>query len=942
MNKDFIININSKTSDFICVNRFNGVDGENLQGNIIFNLSEEITGIGRVEVKSGCESFIVSEVERDGTKFTMPIKSNLLNNEYLSLQLVITQSVDNNEVAIFKSKMIYLKVNKSINAESEEPSVYIQWIDIANQKLAQVDNVNAEMTENQDGDIVISITDKNGTTNTETIDIQSKINTHNLDETSHPSLVQRISNLEQNGGGSSGGGSSDADINNAINQHNTSNSSHQDIRNSINTNISSAINQHNSSNSAHTDIRENITSAVNTHNSSSSAHSNVVTRVSDIESLIPSGASSSNQLADKNYVDTEIANIPSSGGGSGSSDITTSDVEQMISDHNSSSTAHSDIRSEITTDISSHNESSSAHSDIRQAITTDISTHNSSDTAHGDIRQAITDDISAHNSSSSAHSDIRTDITNITNKMSTNATPLNRLIDKDYVDNKFATLDISTDINSAVSTHNSDSTAHESIRTSITNISDKISSNASSSNKLQDKSYIDTSISNAVTAHNTDTTTSHTDIRSDISDINDKITSSASSSNKLIDKSYVDTKVTELNNAINSIDYSDDISTAVSNHNSSNSAHSDIRDSISNLSSTVSGIDVAGSISTHNSSVTAHSDIRSDISDLSTAVNSIDVAGAISTHNSSSTAHSDIRSSISDIEDLIPTQASTSNQLADKSFVNSSISTSTSNFIGTFTSLTDLQNYSGTVTTNDYAFVEGVDSDNNPQYNRYKYNGTQWVFEYTLNNSSFTSSQWNAINSGITSSDVTAIGNKYVKPSGGIPSTDMTSEVQTTLGNVSTISTNLSTHTGTKVDSSNGVHNIRFNDSKLQYKNSSNEWVDMARLYSAGTGISISSSGAISGNYSAGTGISISNGTISGNYSAGTGISISNGTISGNYSAGTGVSISNGTISANLNAGTGISISGNTISGNYTGGTGISISNGVISLDLTSAENEGY
>lgn len=902
MNKDFIININSKTSDFICVNSFNGVDGENLQGNIIFNLSEEITGIGRVEVRSGCESFIVSEVERDGTKFTMPIKSNLLNNEYLSLQLVITQSVDNNEVAIFKSKIIYLKVNKSINAESEEPSVYIQWIDIANQKLAQVDNVNAEMTENQDGDIEISITDKNGVTNTETIDIQSKINTHNLDETSHPSLVQRIEYLEQNGGGSSGGGSSDTDINNAINQHNISSSSHQDIRGLIvqaNNNSTSKVSEHNSSNTAHSDIRNDISS---------------------INGLIPSTASSSNKLVDKNYVDTEISNA-SIGGGGGSSDITTSDVEQMISDHNSSSTAHSDIREAITTDISSHNESSSAHSDIRQAIT---------------------DDISAHNSNSSAHSDIRTDITNITNKMSTNATPLNRLIDKDYVDNKFANLDFSNDINSAISTHNSDSTAHESIRTSITNISDKISSNASSSNKLQDKSYIDTSISNGIAEHNTDTTSSHTDIRSDISDINDKITSSASSSNKLIDKNYVDTKVTELNGAIGNIDVSGDISTAISTHNNSNLAHSDIRGSISDLSTTVNAIDVSGAISTHNSSSSAHSDIRGDISDLSTTVNGIDVAGSISTHNSSTTAHSDIRSSISDIEDLIPTQASTSNQLADKSFVNSSISTSTSNFIGTFTSLTDLQNYSGTVTTNDYAFVEGLDSDNNPQYNRYKYNGTQWIFEYTLNNSSFTSNQWNAINSGITSSDVTAISNKYVKPSGGIPSTDMTSEVQTTLGDVSTISTNLSTHTGTKVDTSNGVHNIRINDGKLQYKNSSNEWVDISRLYSAGTGIAISSSGVISGNYSAGNGISISNGTISGNYSAGTGISISNGTISGNYSAGTGVSISNGTISTNLTAGNGISISGNTISGNYTGGTGISISNGVISLDLTSAENEGY
>ena len=44
------------------------------------------------------------------------------------------------------------------------------------------------------------------------------------------------------------------------------------------------------------------------------------------------------------------------------------------------------------------------------------------------------------------------------------------------------------------------------------------------------------------------------------------------------------------------------------------------------------------------------------------------------------------------------------------------------------------------------------------QIDKYKYNGTSWVYEYTLNNSSFTSDQWAAINSGITSSLVTQIG----------------------------------------------------------------------------------------------------------------------------------------------------------------------------------------
>ena len=108
-------------------------------------------------------------------------------------------------------------------------------------------------------------------------------------------------------------------------------------------------------------------------------------------------------------------------------------------------------------------------------------------------------------------------------------------------------------------------------------------------------------------------------------------------------------------------------------------------------------------------------------------------------------------------------------------FVNSSIATATANFLGTL-SLTDLGLQYGatnaqisaalgtytwpagvTPTNNDYCFV----SINNPsttavdEYRRFKFDGTDWKYEYTLNNSSFTQAQWNAINSGITLGKVT-------------------------------------------------------------------------------------------------------------------------------------------------------------------------------------------
>ena len=96
------------------------------------------------------------------------------------------------------------------------------------------------------------------------------------------------------------------------------------------------------------------------------------------------------------------------------------------------------------------------------------------------------------------------------------------------------------------------------------------------------------------------------------------------------------------------------------------------------------------------------------------------------------------KNNIASIDGMIPSQASSSNKLADKNFVNSSIATNTANFIGTFNSVAELEAYSGTVTNNDYAFVVGTDSDGNTIYDRYKYTTAttpaSWVYEYTLNN----------------------------------------------------------------------------------------------------------------------------------------------------------------------------------------------------------------
>lgn len=113
--------------------------------------------------------------------------------------------------------------------------------------------------------------------------------------------------------------------------------------------------------------------------------------------------------------------------------------------------------------------------------------------------------------------------------------------------------------------------------------------------------------------------------------------------------------------------------------------------------------------------------------------------------------------SIENIGALIPSAASAQNQLADKDFVNHSIATNTANFIGTFASVAELEAYSGPKTNNDYAFVIEQDAQGNEYYDRYKWNGSAWLFEYKIESTAFTADQWAAIQSGITSVLVTKL-----------------------------------------------------------------------------------------------------------------------------------------------------------------------------------------
>ena len=136
----------------------------------------------------------------------------------------------------------------------------------------------------------------------------------------------------------------------------------------------------------------------------------------------------------------------------------------------------------------------------------------------------------------------------------------------------------------------------------------------------------------------------------------------------------------------------------------------------------------------------------------------------------------EIKGSIKDISEVIPNQATSSNQLADKAFVNSSINNYAAFYLtknangdafGTYAELTSATKFwnagvEKTPTKNDYLVVLEDETKTtalgvNPT-TRYTYQGEwptgQFEFQYIVNNTALTQAQVDAINSGITRSTV--------------------------------------------------------------------------------------------------------------------------------------------------------------------------------------------
>ena len=156
--------VSNKTKEVILNEEVTVVEGENLQSKLVFTFKEEfINGQARIEYETnGQKEYIPLDKEKES--YICPIKSCMLKQGIIYLQLVITEGINEDEIPIFVSKQFYLSCEKYINAIIEQIDEPEKWINIANTKLNQVDNLDIDLEDN-----IITITKKDGTTKSENV-----------------------------------------------------------------------------------------------------------------------------------------------------------------------------------------------------------------------------------------------------------------------------------------------------------------------------------------------------------------------------------------------------------------------------------------------------------------------------------------------------------------------------------------------------------------------------------------------------------------------------------------------------------------------------------------------------------------------------------------------------------------------------------------------------
>lgn len=163
---DVIINLNEKTGAAYkkyCSQKI-GNQHQNLQNKLKFEFTDTDNipeGIAWLEYEiDGNKNYALMEKYEKG--YQIDIKSCLLVSDSVDVDLKITQEENPNGIPVFVSSIVKFEVEKTINAEDEEPEQYPSWFDNANKVLKEASNLDLDVSKVGDTS-TITITKKDGT-----------------------------------------------------------------------------------------------------------------------------------------------------------------------------------------------------------------------------------------------------------------------------------------------------------------------------------------------------------------------------------------------------------------------------------------------------------------------------------------------------------------------------------------------------------------------------------------------------------------------------------------------------------------------------------------------------------------------------------------------------------------------------------------------------------
>ena len=130
------ITLTSSTRECITKGTFLGYEGENEVNKLVFEFTDGFKdGLGVLNIQRGEEYGYVSLEKVEGA-YEFPVKNSILSKiGDIRFQVVIT----GNDGSVIKYDPFTMTVKDAIDAESEMPEEYPSWVDMANAKLAEVD-----------------------------------------------------------------------------------------------------------------------------------------------------------------------------------------------------------------------------------------------------------------------------------------------------------------------------------------------------------------------------------------------------------------------------------------------------------------------------------------------------------------------------------------------------------------------------------------------------------------------------------------------------------------------------------------------------------------------------------------------------------------------------------------------------------------------------------